>query len=67
MSDFYEDDEPIEKINAIFERGAHGITWPPTPVHAQVSTGLPCRYGTTHFVAIGTRCLCGAVKFGGPS
>jgi hypothetical protein len=28
-SDFYEEDEPIEKIMAIFERGPKGVTVPP--------------------------------------
>ena len=28
-SDFYEEDEPIEKILAIFERGPDGVTAPP--------------------------------------
>jgi hypothetical protein len=28
-SDFYEEDEPIEKILAIFEQGAKGVTAPP--------------------------------------
>jgi hypothetical protein len=28
-SDFYEEDEPIEKILAIFERGVKGVTAPP--------------------------------------
>lgn len=28
-SDFYEEDEPIEKILAIFDRGVKGVTAPP--------------------------------------
>jgi hypothetical protein len=29
-NDFYEDDEPIEKITAAFERGVKGVTAPPS-------------------------------------
>ena len=28
--DFFEEDEPAEKIHAIFDRGEKGITWPPS-------------------------------------
>jgi hypothetical protein len=31
-SDFYEEDEPLEKIMAIFERGVKGVTGPPDEV-----------------------------------
>ena len=31
MTDFYEDDEPIEKVRAAYERGAKGVTGPPPP------------------------------------
>jgi hypothetical protein len=30
-SDFYEDDEPVEKIVGIFEEGEKGVTAPPCP------------------------------------
>lgn len=30
MTDFYEDDEPIEKIHAIFDRGPDCVAEPPT-------------------------------------
>jgi hypothetical protein len=30
--DFYEDDEPLEKIVSAFERGEHGVTAPPVSV-----------------------------------
>jgi hypothetical protein len=30
--DFYEDDEPLEKIVAAFEHGEHGVTAPPVCV-----------------------------------
>ena len=31
VDDFYEDDEPVVKIAAAFERGPHGKTAPPDP------------------------------------
>lgn len=30
--DFYEDDEPLEKIVSAFEHGEHGVTAPPVSV-----------------------------------
>jgi hypothetical protein len=29
--DFYEDDEPVEKIRRIFDEGEKGVTGPPPP------------------------------------
>ena len=39
MNDFYEDDEPIEKIMAIFEREPQGATAPPVEAAGQILPG----------------------------
>lgn len=35
-SGFYEEDEPVEKIVAIFEAGAKGVTAPPVEAAGQI-------------------------------
>jgi len=35
-SGFYEEDEPVEKITAIFEAGAKGVTAPPPKAAGQI-------------------------------
>ena len=40
--DFYEDDEPVEKVMAAFERGRHGITTPPITIEIDTrGLGVP--------------------------
>jgi hypothetical protein len=43
-SDFYEEDEPIEKIMAIFERGPKGVTAPPYEAADALVTVNPSRW-----------------------
>jgi hypothetical protein len=43
-SDFYEEDEPIEKIVAIFEKGAKGVTAPPEEAADDLVTVIPSRW-----------------------
>jgi hypothetical protein len=40
-SDFYEEDEPIEEILAIFERGVKGVTAPPDEIADDLVTVDP--------------------------
>jgi hypothetical protein len=40
-SDFYEEDEPIEEIMAIFERGVKGVTVPPDELADDLVTVNP--------------------------
>lgn len=41
--DFYEDDEPLEKVVAAFEHGHHGVTAPPITIDTH---GLGTRVST---------------------
>ncbi|MGO8873396.1 MAG: hypothetical protein ACLQPH_18735 [Acidimicrobiales bacterium] len=49
--DFYEEDEPAEKIHAIFDKGEKGMTWPPTPV-VRIVTRSP-NFGTVGPIELG--------------
>jgi len=39
--DFYEDDEPVEKIQAAFERGDKGVTERPRDVNQRAKSTAP--------------------------
>jgi hypothetical protein len=42
MTDFYEDDEPVEKVKKAFEGGTKGVTGPPPPrAPGQIGINVP--------------------------
>jgi hypothetical protein len=43
--DFYEDDEPLEKVIAAFEHGHHGVTVPPITIDT-LGLGAPVSTAT---------------------
>ncbi len=49
--DFYEEDEPLEKIVAAFEHGEHGVTAPPVSVDTH-GLGSPRRPTATRLAVV---------------
>lgn len=51
MTEFYEDDEPIEKIRAAFEAGEKGLTGPPSDEFDVTEAEFDARMAAAHPVA----------------
>lgn len=61
---FYEDDEPIEKIKAAFERGIKGITAQPRGRTENLSTGRGGRQKIQPNVTVGGATVLISTPFG---